>query len=434
MLATMSLGEGFGGRRTALLAVLGAVLAFAASPAAAGAADRGAVTALTYGSGAGAHPYLVYVPKGYTAKRHLPLVVFAHGCQTSAEQQMRSSRFNDLADRKGFVVAYPDVTAAEAAQPGPVARCWQFFVPANQHRDGPDPTAIAGITRTVLARWHLDPQRVYLVGMSGGSFMTSIMAATHPDLYAAVAIAAGGAYADTQCLVTNQDTTPASTFAQSAFVEMGKRARVLPRLVMGGDADQGIPPACADKALEQGLRTDNLVMSGSQTRPLSLTPTSVTQDANPGGYPSTVSSYADAAGCLIGQRWLIHGMNHFWPGGSADPTWANWTDPKGPSGAEVAWRFFTHYTKASTAPPCAATASAPSLCRARSVTLRLPAHTSGATVTIGGRRATGRRVSGGLRLRLPAARPIPTAVVVRGRARSGRRVIVTHRYRSCGGA
>jgi len=55
---------------------------------------------------------------------------------------------------------------------------------------------------------------------------------------------------------------------------------------------------------------------------------------------------------VIGERWLIHGMNHFWPGGSSDPDLANFTDPMGPSGAEASWAFLSQYTKSSTEPPC----------------------------------------------------------------------------------
>ena len=70
------------------------------------------------------------------------------------------------------------------------------------------------------------------------------------------------------------------------------------------------------------------------------------------GYDTTVSTYLDPDGCLIGERWLIHGMNHFWPGGSADPDLANFTDPKGPNGAEASWAFVSQYTKSETEPPC----------------------------------------------------------------------------------
>jgi poly(3-hydroxybutyrate) depolymerase len=145
--------------------------------------------------------------------------------------------------------------------------------------------------------------------------------------------------------------------AQLAFDQMGSRARVVPILVMGGDADAAVSPACADKTLAQGLRTDNLVLSGAQTGPIPLTPAATSHGQKPGGYSYTVSSYFYPAGCLIGQRWLIHGMNHFWPGGSSDPQWHSWTDPKGPSGADAAWQFVSRFRKSTTGKPCSETRS-----------------------------------------------------------------------------
>ena len=318
--------------------------------------DAGSIQRFSYGSGSSAYPYIVYVPTSYHRSAPAPLLVMIHGCQTTAGQQMRANLYNPLAERKGFVVLYPDVNAMEAGQPGPTARCWQFPDPSSWHRGSGDPAAIAGMTRAVMKRLRINPERVYVMGMSAGSFMTSIMAAAYPDLYAAAGIMAGGAYADGSCLF-GAPGMPVETSAALAYEEMGPRARVVPRLVMGGDQDQGVSPACADKALEQGLRTDNLVLSGTQDAPISLTPSSVLERANPvpGGYGSTVRTYRDPDGCLIGMRWLIHGMNHFWSGGSSNSALANFTDPKGPSGAKVSWRFFSHFTKRATAPPCSTT-------------------------------------------------------------------------------
>lgn len=334
--------------------------------------DPGSTHTSSFAVGSETYPYIVYVPTTYDPARPAPLVVMTHGCQTTADQQMRANLYNRVAERERFVVLYPDVNATEAQSPGPTQRCWQFPAPTSWHRDSGDPAAIAGMTRTVIAHWNIDPERVYMVGMSAGSFMTSIMAAAYPDLFAAVAINAGGAYADGGCLVASPGI-PVQASAQLAYAEMGPRARVVPRLVTGGDADQGIPPACADKALEQGLRTNNLVISGTQEGPIALTPSDVHEEPNPGGYASTVRTYRDPDGCVAGQRWLIHGMNHFWPGGSSDPALANFTDPKGPNGAEVTWGFLSHYTRSETAPPCAesllhaGSASTPSFATALSV-------------------------------------------------------------------
>ncbi len=327
--------------------------------------DPGTVRSFTYGSGQMQYSYLVYVPRSYDAARAAPLLVMAHGCQTTAEQQMRANLYNPLAEREGIVVLYPDVNEFEASQPAPARRCWQFPSPASWHRDSGDAAAIAAMTRAVMGRWSVDPERVYMMGMSAGSFMTSIMAAAYPDLFAAVGIMAGGAYADGTCLV-GAPGIPVAVSAQLAREEMGQRARVVPRLVIGGDADQGISPACADKALEQGLRTNNLVLGGTQAAPISLTPASVRRVLKPGGYDASVRTYLDPDGCEIGERWLVDGMNHFWSGGSTDPELANFTDPSGPSGAEISWRFFSRYTKSGTASPCSTTRSADPSCASRS--------------------------------------------------------------------
>jgi poly(hydroxyalkanoate) depolymerase family esterase len=268
---------------------------------------------------------------------------------------MRATLYNQVAEKRGFIVLYPDVDAAETQQPSILRNCWKFYDESNFHRSGSDPAAIAGMTREVMKRRHIDPQRVYLEGISAGGFTTSNMAAAYPELYAAVAVVAGGEYGDPGCLLTNTATRPVDDSAAAAYTEMGSRARVIPRLVMGGDSDQGVPPECADKALQQGLRTDNLVIDGTQEAPIALTPSSLKEvpPAAPGRYGSAVSTYTDPDGCVIGQRWLIHGMNHFWPGGSNDPQWADFTDPKGPSGAKISWEFFKHYTKRDTSMPCA---------------------------------------------------------------------------------
>lgn len=425
--------------RLCVLTVVAVVGAASTAAAAVAPPDPGSTQTFTYGSGSSAYPYIVYVPTSYRPTHPAPLVVMTHGCQTTADEQLRANLYNQVAEREGIVMLYPDVKASEAAQPGPLRQCWLFPVPTNWHRDAGDPAAIAGMTRTVMARWRVDPERVYMVGMSAGSFMTSIMAAAYPDLFAAVAINAGGAYADGTCLFA-PGGIPASTSAQWARTEMGVRARIVPRMVMGGDHDQGVPPACADKALEQGLRTDNLVVGASQTSPIPLTPASAREVPKAGGYSTTVSTYRDPAGCIIGERWLIHGMNHFWPGGSTDPALASFTDPKGPNGAEATWQFLSRYTKSGTAMPCAEApprpappprAPAATRCPSRSVTVIVPPGARSLRVTVNGRRAGFRHFKRRVRIQRRATTQMRTTIVVRGRSAAGRPFVLHRRYRGC---
>jgi poly(hydroxyalkanoate) depolymerase family esterase len=402
--------------RVALVVALLACL-----PGAAAAADPGQTTSGTVTSNGTDYGYVLYTPASYAAGRAAPLLVMVHGCQTTAEQQMKANLYNPLAARERFVVLYPDVDALGRAQPGPANQCWKFPYPPAWTRGNSDAAAIADMTRAVMAKLAIDPDRVYLVGMSAGGLMASIEAAAYPDLYAAVGISAASAYADWTCFATGIGI-PVTISAQLAFEQMGPRARIVPRFVIGGDADQAFPPACTAKALEQSLRTNNLVIGGRQDGPISLTPAAVGRKQKPGGYAYTVESYRDPSGCLIGERWLVDGMNHFWSGGTSDPDYAPFTDPKGPSGAEASWAFLRRFRKSDTAMPCAE-----ARCPARIVILRLPrgARVRSVLATAAGRRVRatirGRRVS----LTIPPGRNAVVHVVllVRRQGRSRAQVV-----------
>src|SRR5581483_7745632 len=56
--------------------------------------DPGSTHTFTYQSGSNAYPYIVYVPTSYHPGHHAPLVVMTHGCETTAEQQMRANLYN----------------------------------------------------------------------------------------------------------------------------------------------------------------------------------------------------------------------------------------------------------------------------------------------------------------------------------------------------
>ncbi|MBN8866066.1 MAG: prolyl oligopeptidase family serine peptidase [Solirubrobacterales bacterium] len=396
----------------------------------AGAAEAGSTQTYTWGSGDQSREFIVYTPSGYKPSRPMPLVVLAHGCMTTADQMMRASLFNEEAERKGFIVMYPDVDQAQADLPQPLKRCWRFYEESSWHRDQGDAAAIAGMTRETMRLRAVDRQRVYMSGASAGGFMTSILTAAYPDLYAAVAIAAAGQYEDTACVAAMPGLMPPSTSAQLAFEEMGDRARIVPRMVIGGDADQGIVPACADKALEQGLRTDNLVLGSSQESPISLAPAMSREVPKAGGYPTTVSTYLDPAGCVIGERWMIHGMNHFWPGGSTDPELANFTDPKGPNGAEAVWQFLQRYTRDETAMPCAETP----ICRRHFIFVRVAKNVNRAVATVDGERAPTRLRRGWLRIKVPVTRRARTAIGLKLRAKGGRKVERRATFKGCGPA
>jgi poly(hydroxyalkanoate) depolymerase family esterase len=301
-------------------------------------------------------PYLLYTPTSYHPGHAAPLVVMVHGCQTTAVQEEQITRFDKLADKHGFVVLYPEVDPIGKASPGPIANCWKFLDPVVYFRGFGDTAAIAQMTHEVTRKRDIDRQRIYLVGVSGGGLMTSASAATYPELYAAVGIVESAGYADGPCF-TDGVGIPVEASAQLAHVVQGAHARVVPIFTIGSTGDLAFPAACEKKALQQGLRTDNLAISGSQTRPISLSPAAVRRDKVPNGRSYTVSTFRDPSGCLIGQQTIIDGMPHAWPGGSSKM--GGYSDPTAPDGATIAWNFFKHFTLSGTAMPCAESASNP---------------------------------------------------------------------------
>ncbi|WP_205695483.1 PHB depolymerase family esterase [Conexibacter sp. SYSU D00693] len=406
-------------------------VALALVPAAAHAAESPGPGTLTSGSvtsDGARYDYLRYVPSTYRPGTKAPLLVSVHGCQTTADAEMRSTLWNRVAEREGFVVLYPDVDVVGRLLPGPLNQCWKFFSPTTYARGGGDPDAIAQMTRRVVGELDIDRERVYAVGTSAGGLMTSVLASTYAEMFAAVGLVETAGFLDGPCFTTGIGI-PVQLSAQLARAGMGGRARVVPVIGIGGTADLAFPPTCIAKAVEQGLRTSNLVLGASQTGPISLRPATVSHERKPGGRSYTVSRFQDPAGCLVAERWIIDGLAHSWPGGTTDRKYN--TDPKAPDGSEAIWPFLRRYTRSTTAMPCAEApvepASSPvdvgpAACPPRTVTVTLPrgARVRGVRASVGRTAVRVRRAGRRVRVTLPAGRPGDRTRVVLTVRRAGR--------------
>ncbi len=130
---------------------------------------------------------LLHVPDGLPSGA--PLIVVLHGCTQSAEAYDRGSGWSALADRFGFAVLYPEQQRGNNPN-----LCFNWFVPADTRRDGGEAESIREMVVAALGRHRLDPARVFVTGLSAGGAMTSVMLATHPEMFAAGAIIAGLPY------------------------------------------------------------------------------------------------------------------------------------------------------------------------------------------------------------------------------------------------
>ena len=292
--------------------------------------DGARFLSLSFSSGAGSRDYKLYVPSGYRGEK-LPLVVMLHGCTQSPDDFAAGTQMNALAEEHLFLVAYP-------AQPtsANMSRCWNWFRAEDQQRDRGEPALIAGITRRIMGDYPVDPERVYVAGLSAGGAAAAIMGATYPDLYAAVGVHSG--------LAPGAASDMPSAFAAMrggavAPAARASRARPDDRLSRrrgqdGSSVQRRSGGRPGPHGFHQGLQATATVQQGQA----------------PGGRTYRRTVHADAKGRPMLEQWVIHGAGHAWSGGSSA---GSYTDPRGPDASREMVRFFLEHPRQEPARPSA---------------------------------------------------------------------------------
>jgi poly(hydroxyalkanoate) depolymerase family esterase len=266
-------------------------------------------------AGPAGRDYKLFIPPG-AGTRPMPLVLMLHGCTQDPDDFAAGTRMNELAKAQGLFVLYP--CQSQRANP---QRCWNWFKPNHQGRGRGEPELLAGMVRAVMASHSIDPDRVYVAGLSAGGAMAAIVAAAYPDLFAAVGVHSGLA-------------PGAAHDVPSAFEAMkkgGKRkagSLAVPTIVFHGDADRTVHPANGLQVIQSGPA------SGASTESEELR-------AN-GRRAATRQIHRDAAGAVVMEHWSVHGAPHAWSGGSAR---GSYTDPQGPDASAEMLRFFGEHPR-----------------------------------------------------------------------------------------
>jgi poly(hydroxyalkanoate) depolymerase family esterase len=305
--------------------------------------DRPRALATGLGNGApvrgAGHRAPVHVPRGLDAHKPAPLVCMLHGCTQSPATFAAATLMNDAADRHEFVVAYPGQERGRNPQ-----GCWNWFAPEHQQRDAGEPAAIASTVRDLIrasSGCTIDPQRVFVAGLSSGGAMAAILAACYPDLFAAVAVHSGLAYRSASTTASAFEVMArgggdAGVQGRAAHDAMGSHARPVPSLVIHGSADRTVAPANALAVLRQSMVANTLASEDAGEHDPER-PTRTWRGEVEGGLAYTQSQWVDSRGALVHELLVVDGLGHGWSGGAPGGSYA---DSRGPSASEAIWAFF----------------------------------------------------------------------------------------------
>jgi len=121
--------------------------------------------------------YILHVPTGYDGTTPMSLVFDYHGLGGTGMQQASSSGYRAVADREGFLIAFPDGTE----------NAWNIGQCCTNSKDVDDVAFTRAMIDSIAADGCVDLKRVYVTGFSNGGGMSYFMACEAADVIAAAA-------------------------------------------------------------------------------------------------------------------------------------------------------------------------------------------------------------------------------------------------------
>ncbi|GAA1805342.1 alpha/beta hydrolase family esterase [Actinomadura chokoriensis] len=168
--------------RAAMIVAL--LAALTAHPLPAGASeDAPGTTRHTIAMGGWDRPYLLHVPPGTGAGRPLPLIVALHGGLNDPEYVREQSGLDEVADRQGYAVAYPEGFLGTWN----AGACCSFARWAGID----DMAFLDALIGTLVRQGVADPRRVFMTGFSNGGGMAYRYACQRAERLAGIAVVSG---------------------------------------------------------------------------------------------------------------------------------------------------------------------------------------------------------------------------------------------------
>ena len=260
--------------------------------------------------------YYLYTPKSYNPDRPMPLVLVFHGHEGSGRSIAQVSGFNDLAEKNGFIVVYPDGNNSN------------WHLRGNLSGKDDDVSFVTALIEQIQQSRNIDSRRIYAAGFSKGAIFAQDLACELPDRIAAFASVAGSipVWLKPKC----QPRTPISMLMINGTNDLS--------VLYQGDVKS------QKGALISVPETVNFWRSQNQC----YAPAAVQQlpNSNPRDrFKVNISRYSGCRGNSEVILAAIVNGGHLWPGGASQDASVNQFNAKlGFNASQTIWDFFQRHS------------------------------------------------------------------------------------------
>lgn len=261
--------------------------------------------------------YKLYTPSSYNPERPMPLVLVFHGHEGTGASIADVTRFNKLAEQKGFIAVYPDG----------IDHNWNLRGSSAGKVD--DVSFVTALIDHLKQTRNIDSHRIYATGFSKGAIFAQDLACELPDQFAAVASVAGSLPVRLQAKC--QPKTPVSMLMINGTNDLAVHYE--------GDDDKSQRGALI--SIPDTINVWQTINQCSSAPKVQQLPTS-----NPRSrFKVKVSQYP---GCSSGSEVTLMAVangGHLWPGGSSQDASVNkFNTDLGFNASQTIWDFFQRHT------------------------------------------------------------------------------------------
>jgi polyhydroxybutyrate depolymerase len=252
--------------------------------------------------------YLLHVPRNLDRTKPAALVLSLHGAAGWPALQRDLSRWDELADREGFIVVYP--AGRDTAGP----RVWNMTGER-------DPRFIADLIDKLRGQYNIDPKRIYANGLSNGAGMSFALSCRMPDRFAAIGmVGAALLLPPTWC----------------------KSRQPVPMIGIHGLRDTAAPYHGGTSWIGPSPFAPFLAFGAAWARRNRCTPDAQDVDVRDGVMRREYKQCANDATVVL---YTLRDGGHTWPGGAELPEWFLGPTIKDFDATAEMWRFFEQHPR-----------------------------------------------------------------------------------------